>query len=263
MYGCDRGDPHSGELATRVTYQPGEKGWAGGVWQWPENNWGQSTDTVNLSWANKITFWAKGAQGGERVRFFAGGLGADGQPHPDSMMPEASTGMLSLTGQWQQYTLNLAGRDLSQVVGGFGWAKPVQVNVNRLRPRVLADICVSLAGVTINFLLAVFFLLIGIWLARNPMLGAYQNTTIEMLETTINVNVWMVGFNLLPIPPLDGFRVVRYLLPSHMENVVNNLYRMGPFLLMLVFFTGLGDTLLGPVYGAINAALDAIVRIVY
>ena len=149
------------------------------------------------------------------------------------------------------------------LLGGFGWAKPVQVNVNRLRPRVLADICVSLAGVTINFLLAVFFLLIGIWLARNPMLGAYQNTTIDMLETTINVNVWMVGFNLLPIPPLDGFRVVRYLLPSHMDNVVNNLYRMGPFLLMLVFFTGLGDTLLGPVYGAINAALDAIVRIVY
>ncbi len=149
------------------------------------------------------------------------------------------------------------------LLGGFGWAKPVQVNVNRLRPRVLADICVSLAGVTINFLLAVFFLLIGIWLARNPMLGAYQNTTIDMLETTINVNVWMVGFNLLPIPPLDGFRVVRYLLPSHMENVVNNLYRMGPFVLMLVFFTGLGDTLLGPVYGAIELALRAVVGIVY
>lgn len=150
------------------------------------------------------------------------------------------------------------------LLGGFGWAKPVQVNVNRLKPRVLADICVSLAGVTMNFLLAVFFLLIGIWIAQHPtMLGAYQDTTIDMLDTTINVNIWMVGFNLLPIPPLDGFRVVRYLLPNSMDNVVNTLYRFGPYLLILVFMTGFGDALLGPVYGAINAALDAIVGLVY
>lgn len=123
MYGCDRSAPHSGEMATRVTFAPnGLKGWAGAYWQYPENNWGGLADGMNLSWANQVSFWAKGALGAERIRFFVGGIGLSSDPYPDSLRPQASTGFIELTNQWKLYTLNLAGKDLSHVIGGFGWA---------------------------------------------------------------------------------------------------------------------------------------------
>ena len=118
---CDRGNPHSGEMALRVSYQPVDPDvWAGVYWQYPANNWGGNPDGIDLRWANKVTFWARGARGGETVRFFVGGIGA-ALPYPDSVQPQVTTGWLKLTDQWQQYSINLAGKDLTRVVGGFGW----------------------------------------------------------------------------------------------------------------------------------------------
>lgn len=119
---CDRCNPHSGEMATRVSFSPdGPLGWGSVYWQYPENNWGDLPQALDLSWANKLTFWARGAEGGERIRFFAGGIGTKDDPYPDSLQPPISTGFLELTERWQPYTLNLLGQDLSHVVGGFGW----------------------------------------------------------------------------------------------------------------------------------------------
>ena len=123
MYGCDRSDPYEGEMAVRASFLPtGTLGWGGVYWQYPENNWGNLSDGINLTGMNKLTFWAKGAQGGEKIRFFAGGIGTQNDPYPDSLRPEVSTGFIELTQSWQQYTINLNGKDLSHVIGGFGWA---------------------------------------------------------------------------------------------------------------------------------------------
>ena len=123
MYECDRADPHSGEMAIRISFSPtGTLGWAGVYWQYPENNWGDIEAGIDLSWANKLTFWAKGKDGGERIRFFVGGIGTEDDPYPDSLRPQASTGFIQLTDNWQEYVINLYGQDLSHVIGGFGWA---------------------------------------------------------------------------------------------------------------------------------------------
>lgn len=145
------------------------------------------------------------------------------------------------------------------LLGGFGWAKPVPVDVDRLRPRVIGDIVVSLAGVTMNFLLAIFF---GI-LAGFAYAGfiPWQSETLGLvLERTARINTILVGFNLLPIPPLDGFRVVRYLLPAGSNELVMRLYRIGPFLLLLLFWTDIID--LGPVYRFLWGTVEqAVIRV--
>jgi len=104
----------------------------------PEFNWGSYAEAgVDLRGAKSLTFWARGEKGGERVEFFALGIGwdADSKPpqtqpdpctqepfaFPDSS-PKVSTGYISLAREWTQYTLDLRGRDLSYALGGFGWA---------------------------------------------------------------------------------------------------------------------------------------------
>lgn len=122
VYECDRGDPHGGELAVRATYTPaGPAGWGGVYWQFPENNWAVDPGGFNMGWANKLTFWAKGAKGGEKVQFVVGGIGKKGDPYPDSLRPAASTGFIALDRTWRQYTINLVGLDLKRLSGGFGW----------------------------------------------------------------------------------------------------------------------------------------------
>lgn len=131
------------------------------------------------------------------------------------------------------------------LVGNFGWAKPVPVDVNRLRPRVLGDIVVSLAGVTMNFLLAILFTVLAM-LAYGGVIPWESEMLGRVLEQTAWINTILVGFNLLPIPPLDGFRVAKYLLPSGSNELVMRLYQIGPFILMILFLTRIIN--LSPIY---------------
>lgn len=149
------------------------------------------------------------------------------------------------------------------VVVGFGWAKPVQVNTLRLRPRIWGDIAVSLAGVTMNFLLALLFYALYLLVAQYGILGAYSNAVLEeTLLMTVWVQVILVGFNLIPLPPLDGFHVVRYLFPSSMDHIVAALYRFGPFLLVLFFASGAGRRILDPIFDAVSTAVITVVQLV-
>jgi hypothetical protein len=71
-----------------------------------------------LRGARKLTFWARGEKGGEAVSFSFGILGAD-KKYPDSGKGESGT--LTLTPQWEQYTIGLVGKDLSNIKTGFCW----------------------------------------------------------------------------------------------------------------------------------------------
>ncbi|MBP2016734.1 Zn-dependent protease [Symbiobacterium terraclitae] len=141
------------------------------------------------------------------------------------------------------------------LLAGFGWAKPVMVNTARLRPRILGDIAVSLAGVAMNFILAVIFLLLYT-MANRGMLGWSHPVLSGTFWLAMTMNIILVGFNLLPIPPLDGFRVAQYLLPAGSHELVHNLYRFGPLLLIILFATDILD--LAPVYNAIYRAVTFV-----
>jgi hypothetical protein len=100
--------------------------WIGLYWQNPANNWGSQKGGYNLKGATKLVFWARGHYGGEVIREFkVGGLGAK-EKHPDSA--KAVIGPVTLTKEWQEYTIDLRGKNLSSISGGFAWSTNVEVN---------------------------------------------------------------------------------------------------------------------------------------
>lgn len=98
--------------------------WAGIYWLNPANNWGAQKGGFNVTGAQKLSFWAKGEKGGERIEEFKmGGITGD---YPDS--DAAVIGPIILKDEWRQYTIDLRGKDLSYVSGGFTWSTNVDVN---------------------------------------------------------------------------------------------------------------------------------------
>jgi hypothetical protein len=104
----------------QIVYTPrGGNNWAGIYW-WdpPDADWANKDGGFDLSCASKLTFWAKGSKGGEKGEFKVGGLTGK---YEDSLQPALSTGPITLTNEWKQYTLPLEGSDLRHIIGGFVW----------------------------------------------------------------------------------------------------------------------------------------------
>jgi outer membrane protein OmpA-like peptidoglycan-associated protein len=104
----------------RVYYKSdGPKGWAGIYWQDPANNWGDVPGKAgyDLHGAVKLSFWARGENGGERVHEFRVG-GIVGQ-YPDSDV--ASLSNVRLTRNWKKFSIDLRKKDLRHIIGGFGF----------------------------------------------------------------------------------------------------------------------------------------------
>lgn len=162
---CCTGTAHSGGSSIECGYERTGCHWGGfyflnGVMgpgdRYPRQNWGDEANAgYDLRGAQKLVFWARGRDGGERVEFFCGGVGwsvdhrgRSIEPvgrYPDSF-PKVSTGFIRLSREWKQYTINLSGADLSYVIGGFGWV--VDAYRNRGREDVvfyLDDIWIDLA----------------------------------------------------------------------------------------------------------------------
>ena len=119
---------HSGKTCIKIIYdvtcsKDGQK-WAGIRWLNPANNWGSQKGGYNLTGFQKLTFWAKGEKGNERIEEFnIGGITGE---YPDS--DTAVIGPVILTPEWKEYTIDLRGKDISSISGGFTWSTSVEVN---------------------------------------------------------------------------------------------------------------------------------------
>lgn len=115
--------PHSGTTCIKVTttFQAGGGTWAGIYWQYPDNNWGTVPNAgYDLTGADSIVFWAKGENGGERIEFFAFGItGTYGDS--ESRWPPMGS-ITQLTSDWERHSINLSGKNLSYIIGGFAFA---------------------------------------------------------------------------------------------------------------------------------------------
>ena len=119
--------PHSGKTCIYVRYAAPED-WVTVAWQNPGNNWGEVVGGYDLSKAKKLTFWAKGEDGGEKVEFSIGMEQSQTAVSRDSM--RASTGIIRLRKDWRKYTLPIEEKDRSRLITGFlfrveGQGKPV------------------------------------------------------------------------------------------------------------------------------------------
>jgi len=134
---------------------------------------------------------------------------------------------------------------------GFGWARPVPVDYYRLKDTRLGLFSVALAGCATNILIAIIalFLLQFEAIGANPVLST-------LLPIVVRINIILGAFNLIPVPPLDGSKILMSFLP---EDAQENLARIEPygfFILAFLLFTGLLDPLLALmqnlVYGLIS-----------
>ena len=136
----------------------------------------------------------------------------------------------------------------------FGWAKPVPINFNALRNGKNGMIWVALAGPVANIVMAVCWLFVMIIAIKMNIA-----LLIEMGRIGILVNCVLAVFNLLPIPPLDGSRVISALLPNRLAYQYNQLEQYGLYILLGLMFLGGFNYLVRPwvelILGWFNYAL--------
>ncbi len=142
----------------------------------------------------------------------------------------------------------------------FGGAKPVPVNPRNYRNFKKADIIVSLAGVATNVVIAILcvpVILLAYVVGSNiPVLATAMSVLQLMLVYGILLNLALAAFNLIPIPPLDGSHVMKYLLPPQWSLAYQQLSRYGLFILfaLLTFGRPIINLWFTPVY-AVNSLL--------
>ncbi|MGE5581105.1 MAG: site-2 protease family protein [Bacillota bacterium] len=137
----------------------------------------------------------------------------------------------------------------------FGWAKPVRINVKYYKNPMKGMLLVSLAGPGGNFILALLFALL-IRMAQPLGLTSLFNRTVLIQSQLINFNMFLqIGllinlslgfFNLIPVPPLDGSKVLRYFLRGRAGYFYDRFEQFGFFILILLLVVGVFNYVLNP-----------------
>jgi Zn-dependent protease len=130
----------------------------------------------------------------------------------------------------------------------FGWAKPVPIDTRNFRKPRRDIVLVSLAGVTGNIITALVAGLLIRMLARFTPVMFYTNYGLQLvLISFVAINLNFALFNLLPVPPLDGSRLVLMLLPASALRAAYNMERYGFIILLALIYLGVTDRVLLPV----------------
>ena len=145
----------------------------------------------------------------------------------------------------------------AMVIAGFGWAKPVPVNPNYFKKPKQGMALTALAGPVSNFVLALV-LLLTVRLMWHPELSYIGDGMLFLLETAI-LSIGLGVFNLIPIPPLDGSKVLFSVLPDRAYRFVLRYERIGMLLLWALVFAGVGGSVMDRV---IYFVFDLFCRVV-
>ncbi len=148
---------------------------------------------------------------------------------------------------------------------GFGWGKPVHVNprnYNRDISVEKADAIVSIAGPAMNLILAIVFTILYfvIYKINGPVL--YESSTgsiiMQMIIYIITINIGLGIFNLIPLPPLDGSKVIKPFLPYNAKTWFENNETIFYIAFVVLWITGIAGTIISPIIGAIFNGLFSL-----
>src|SRR6056297_190505 len=145
----------------------------------------------------------------------------------------------------------------------FGWAKPVPINPNYYKNPRKGMMIVGIAGPGANFMLALLFsasiklILNFSQYSLRGFGGNFVNLLLQFLVMAIMINLSLAFFNLIPIPPLDGSKILRGFLPAKFDQYFNKLEGpAGMVVLIILLYTGIIWNIIGPI---INFLLQILV----
>ena len=159
---------------------------------------------------------------------------------------------------------------LMLLVAGFGWGKPVEVdprNYTRKISMEKGEAIVSLAGPLMNFILAIIFTLIycAIYKFTSATFMASTVGTVIMLliSTTISINIGLGVFNLIPLPPLDGSKIIMPFLPYKAKEFFVNNEQIFYIVFVLIWITGLAGTIITPAINWVSKGILSLGKLIF
>lgn len=146
---------------------------------------------------------------------------------------------------------------------GFGWGKPVIVDDRNFKNRARGNMLTALAGPVANFILAIIFtIILKICMMTGIVDMAISTTTgnilTNMLVLGIQFNVVFFIFNMLPIPPFDGSKVLFYFLPTKFKGIMYTLEKYSFYIILIFLITGIGGYIITPIVNLILRLLNLI-----
>jgi Zn-dependent protease len=149
---------------------------------------------------------------------------------------------------------------LMLLVARFGWAKPVMVNPRNFRDMKKGNILVALAGPAANFLTAFVTLFIMMVLFKFGMLNTVGIKTVLSMIVLFNINFGI--FNLIPLPPLDGSKILLEFLPGELAYKYMGLERYSFIILIILIMTPVLSSILVPLSGLILHIFETILSVI-
>jgi Zn-dependent protease len=133
------------------------------------------------------------------------------------------------------------------LIVGFGWGRPAPYNPYNLKYHKWGEVIVALAGPASNLISIIIFMILVNLLG--PILGPL-NLFVQLLGFLILINIILLAFNLIPIPPLDGSKLLFELLPHRYSHIKEQLSRNGPWILLFLIFADnfLGINIFGNIF---------------
>ena len=147
------------------------------------------------------------------------------------------------------------------VLTGFGWARPVQINPMYYRDRVRGMALVALAGPLSNLILAFVGMFIGIFISlAGYRAGMEMSWVLNITQIFVVRNLCFMVFNLIPFPPLDGFKIAGVFMPRDLYYRILQYEQYIMYLLMFLSLTGFFSRIIGT---GVGIAYNAIFSLVY
>lgn len=152
------------------------------------------------------------------------------------------------------------------VFAHIGWGKPVQINPRNFDRKIsmsAGEAIVAFAGPLMNFILAIVFTVIYYAVIKFAGIGFMLTTVGEVITTmisyTIIVNVGLGVFNLIPLPPLDGSKILKNFLPYNARNWIESHEFMFYIVFLVIWITDLASIIITPIISAIVTGLSSVI----
>lgn len=159
---------------------------------------------------------------------------------------------------------------LMLLVAGFGWGKPVEVNPRNYTRKISmekGEAIVSLAGPLMNFVLAIIFTLIYCaiykFASTSFLVSTIGGIITLLISTTISINIGLGVFNLIPLPPLDGSKIIMPFLPYKAKEFFVNNEQIFYIVFVLLWITGLAGTIITPAINWVSKGILALGKMIF